>query len=106
MTLDTKEFIRRFLLHVLPSGFVRIRYYGFLCNRYRTQNLELCRKLLNVSENENCKVYQALDWKERYEIVTGKPVDRCPLCDKGQLITIQHIQPSRFCENVAFLFIV
>ncbi len=99
MILDTEEFMRRFLLHALPSGFVRIRYYGFLCNRYRTHNLELCRKLLDVSENENCKVYQPLYWKERYEIVTGKSVDRCPLCGKGQLITIQHIRPIIVCHK-------
>ena len=40
MTLEAEEFIRRFLLHVLPEGFQRIRYYGFLANRYREQKLE------------------------------------------------------------------
>ena len=46
MTLDGLEFLRRFLLHVLPTGFVRIRYYGLLANRHRAQNLERCRALL------------------------------------------------------------
>src|SRR6202165_2060882 len=50
MTLDALEFIRRFLLHVLPSGLVRIRQFGFLANRFRTRNLQLCRDLLAVCQ--------------------------------------------------------
>ena len=50
MTLDALEFIRRFLLHVLPSGLVRIRQFGFLANRFRTSNLRLCRELLAVCQ--------------------------------------------------------
>jgi hypothetical protein len=50
MTLASNEFIRRFLLHVLPEGFQRIRYYGFLANRYREQKLGRCRELLAVPE--------------------------------------------------------
>src|ERR1039458_2529992 len=48
MTLSADEFIRRFLLHVLPNGFQRIRYYGFLGNRYRQQKLAQCRRLLGM----------------------------------------------------------
>ena len=50
MTLDAVEFMRRFLLHVLPSGLVRIRQFGFLANRFRTRNLQLCRDLLAVRQ--------------------------------------------------------
>ena len=46
MCLDDQEFIRRFLLHVLPDGFQRIRHYGFLANRHRAAKLALCRQLL------------------------------------------------------------
>ena len=49
LTLHTPEFIRRFLLHTLPRGFVRIRYYGFLANRQRNERLEHCRRLLGVT---------------------------------------------------------
>src|SRR5215470_15671968 len=49
MTLLAEEFIRRFLLHVLPSGFVKVRHFGFLANRGRRDNLRLCRQLLAVS---------------------------------------------------------
>jgi hypothetical protein len=48
MTLDAVEFMRRFLLHVLPRGFVRIRQFGFLANRVRKEKLALCRSLLNA----------------------------------------------------------
>jgi putative transposase len=50
MTVSADEFLRRFLLHVLPGGFTRIRYFGFLANRCRAVSLELCRKLLGQSE--------------------------------------------------------
>jgi hypothetical protein len=46
MTLHAIEFLRRFFLHVLPNGFVRIRHFGFLANRFRTDRLPLCRQLL------------------------------------------------------------
>ena len=52
MTLEAEEFIRRFLLHVLPEGFQRIRYYGFLANRYREQKLAHCRELLDMPAPE------------------------------------------------------
>jgi putative transposase len=49
MTLPVEEFMRRFLLHVLPEGFVPIRYYGLLANRSRERNLARCRELLAAS---------------------------------------------------------
>jgi len=49
MTLDATEFLRRFFLHVQPKGFVRIRHFGFLANRFRTNRLALCRQLLPAS---------------------------------------------------------
>src|ERR1700738_5081530 len=49
MTLDGAEFIRRFLIHVLPDGFHRIRYYGFLANCHRARKLERCRELIGMA---------------------------------------------------------
>jgi ribosomal protein S14 len=49
MTLEVDEFLRRFLLHVLPASFVRIRYFGLLANRHRTRLLNLCRSHLRTS---------------------------------------------------------
>jgi hypothetical protein len=80
MTLDAVEFMRRFLLHVLPSGMVRIRQFGFLANRVRTQKLELCRTLLAV-----CEPAQSLD--------SNSPdlphTNACPVCKTGLLIVIE-----------------
>ena len=94
MTLEAEEFIRRFLLHVLPSGFMRIRYFGFLSNRHRTEKLKRCRKLLHV--HQTAVKSTIVDWKERYESLTGKPVDLCPFCHKGHLIPIRNLSPLRF----------
>jgi hypothetical protein len=52
MTLPVDEFIRRFLIHTLPPGFPRIRHFGFLANRHRSQKLALCRQLLTMAVAE------------------------------------------------------
>ena len=49
MTLDAVEFVRRFLMHVLPTGFVRVRHYGLLANRHRQEKLARCRELLGMA---------------------------------------------------------
>ena len=94
MALAAEEFIRRFLLHVLPSGFMRIRYFGFLSNRHRRQKLKLCRKLLHV--HQTSVKSDLIDWKKRYELLTGKKVDLCPFCHKGHLVLSQNLLPLRF----------
>jgi hypothetical protein len=85
MTLSADEFIRRFLLHVLPDGFHRIRYYGFLGNRYRQEKLERCRQLLGmaVPATEAPK-----DYRDQYEELTGISLRLCPVCRRGQMIRI------------------
>jgi hypothetical protein len=90
MTLSAEEFIRRFLLHVLPSGFHRIRYYGFLGNRYRKQKLEHCRQLLGMTAtNPNSSQPQPdEDYRERYEKLTGHSLRECPVCHRGRMITV------------------
>jgi len=84
MTLDAVEFLRRFLLHVLPDGFVRIRHYGLLANPKRQFHLAVCRQVLNVSSS-NCLQQ---NWRERYESVTGRLLDICPRCHQGRMIRI------------------
>jgi len=85
MPLSADEFIRRFLLHVLPDGFHRIRYYGFLGNRYRQEKLERCRQLLGmaVPATEPPK-----DYRDQYEELTGISLRLCPVCHRGQMIRI------------------
>ena len=89
MTLSADEFIRRFLLHVLPTGFHRIRYYGFLGNRYRKEKLEHCRQLLGMTPpNENSSQPQE-DYRDRYARLTGRSLRECPVCHRGRMTTVK-----------------
>jgi hypothetical protein len=91
VTLAADEFIRRFLLHVLPSGFHRIRYYGFLGNRHRKEKLEHCRHLLHMAPPHESSSIPATpeDYRDRYERLTGHSLRECPICHGGRMITIQ-----------------
>jgi len=93
MTLDAQEFIRRFLLHVLPHGFVRIRHYGFLANPRREQNLSLCRQLLGVAQINTAESLTE-DWGRRYERLSGKSINLCPACRQGRMVVVEILQAS------------
>jgi hypothetical protein len=90
MTLTVDEFIRRFLLHILPSGFHRIRYYGFLGNRHRKEKLERCRQLLGMAPPKESSAEPATpeDYRDRYERLTGRSLRECPVCHRGRMITV------------------
>jgi hypothetical protein len=94
MTLEAEEFIRRFLLHVLPEGFQRIRYYGFLANRYREQKLARCRELLDMPAPEPPPLQGSKDYRERYEELTGCSLSECPVCHQGRMLVIEIFRPS------------
>jgi hypothetical protein len=82
MTLDAVEFIRRFLLHILPAGFVRIRQFGFLANRARREKLALCRALLGApSAPPRCQLTDVRDRKTDEKL--------CPVCRTGHRILIR-----------------
>ena len=85
MTLDADEFIRRFLLHVLPDGFHRIRHYGYLANGERVAKLARCRRLLAAPEP--APPARAADYRERYQQLTGRSLDLCPCCG-GRMVEI------------------
>jgi hypothetical protein len=98
MTLNAVEFMRRFLLHVLPRGFVRIRQYGFLANRIRKKKLALCRSLLNtpspvippgtpVASDEDSKAPDP----ESY---------RCPICKLGRFVLAEVIPPDTIAHRM------
>jgi len=91
MTLSAAEFIRRFLLHVLPDGFQRIRYYGFLSNRYRQQKLAQCRQLLGMPAPAETpgQAQPAPDYRDRYEQLTGSSLRECPLCHQGRMMLLE-----------------
>ena len=91
MTLDAQEFIRRFLLHVLPDGFMRIRHFGFLANRSKKHLLPQCRKLLGLSPAlpEIPKRSAQVLLRE----LTGFDLSRCPSCKLGTMIIIGELPP-------------
>jgi hypothetical protein len=97
MTLPAEEFIRRFLLHVLPSGFHRIRYFGLMGSRYRQKNLEKCRRLLNMSPpgspEEPLQTTAPTDYRDHYEALTGTSLRECPVCHKGHMVLLKVILP-------------
>ena len=99
MTLSAHEFIRRFLLHVLPDGFQRIRYYGFLGNRYRKEKLEQCRRLLGtLPPAEQAGAFPTeKDYRDRYEELTGQSLHQCPQCRQGRMLLIE-ILPRSPCR--------
>lgn len=86
LRLHAKEFMRRFLLHVLPRKFVRMRHYGFLSSRNKTKTLNRCRMLLNLRKIEKTK---KVEWKELLENLTGIRVDQCSSCKLGTMQIIE-----------------
>jgi Putative transposase/Transposase zinc-binding domain len=95
MTLATDEFIRRFLLHVLPEGFQRIRYYGFLANRHREQKLARCRQLLAMPQPEATDKAAVQDYRDQYQKLTGASLTECPACQGGHLVIIEVLKPVK-----------
>lgn len=85
MALQAHEFIRRFLLHVLPSGFMRVRHFGFLANRSRKQKLDRCRALLDLVQPSPAGKKSA---RQLLLEVTGFDLARCPACRVGTLVTL------------------
>ncbi|TAN71948.1 MAG: IS91 family transposase [Magnetospirillum sp.] len=80
MGLEAGEFIRRFLLHVLPDGFHRIRHYGFLANGHRAARLETCRRLLAVPPLPTAQPEEPDDYRSHLFRLTGHDLRRCPCC--------------------------
>jgi len=100
MTLDAAEFLRRFLLHVLPRGFVRIRHYGFLSNRRRRASVALCRRLVSQIEGqgpseEPTEPDREETWQEILLRLTGIDVTICPRCGEGRMVECEVLLPRR-----------
>lgn len=82
VTITAVKFIRRFLLHSLPKGFVRIRHYGYLANRNRSENLNTIRRLMGLSAPPE-KEMASLE--EMMQKLTGIDITICPCCSKGKM---------------------
>ena len=83
MTLDAVEFIRRFLLHVLPKGFVRIRQYGLLANRCRNEDLAQCRKLLGGNDKDSGDLTDSI-----CALANDGQETTCPVCGEGTMVRV------------------
>ena len=91
ITLEAEEFIRRFLLHVLPEGFMRIRHFGFLANRSKKHALAQCRKLLGLNP-----ALPKIPNRSTHDLLlqlTGFDLTRCPCCQKGTMILVGDLPP-------------
>ena len=95
MTLPADEFIRRFLLHVLPSGFMGIRHFGFLANRSRQQKLDRCRKLLDLAAPAPPARKSA---RQLMLEVTGLDLALCPACHLGTLVIRTQLPAIDICS--------
>jgi len=95
MTLEAGEFIRRYLMHVLPLGFVRIRHFGWLANTHREQKLALCRKLLGVEPPEKQQEASAENADTSSAGLTGESLTICPACRQGHMVVIEIIYAMR-----------
>ncbi len=89
MTLDAEKFIRRFLLHVLPEGFVRVRHFGFLANRAKKQSLSRCRQLLGL--NPTLPEIPKKSPQDLMLELTGIDLTRCPRCKQGTMVIVAEL---------------
>ena len=97
LMLGTDEFIRRFLLHVLPNGFTKIRYYGFLAHANKKTCIELIRRLIGVTTEYAQK--QVENVQEMMLRLTGVDICCCPQCGKGKLVYLRPIAESAYNDT-------
>ncbi len=94
MTLSADEFLHRFLLHVLPAGFVRIRHFGFLANRGRTGKLARCRTLLGAEPPPAPVAPEPV--AVLLHRLTGVDIELCPVCRAGRLRIVAVFRPGQY----------
>jgi len=90
MTLDAVEFLRRFMLHILPHGFQRIRHFGLLANRVRQTKLAQCRTLLR----QQTGAPPAMPIDTKAPPVQDAPGMVCPACQRGRLSWVETLHPQ------------
>lgn len=94
MTIDAGEFIRRFLLHILPKGFMKIRYFGFLAHKNKKQAIPVLRKLINPDAKLPVKMKETI--QEMMLRLTGTDITGCPKCRRGKMTLIKKLpKPNR-----------
>ena len=93
MALKAVEFIRRFLLHVVPPGFVRIRHYGLMGNRVRAENLALCRTLLELEQGSSTVSAVPRSESPQTHSMNTMMRTRCPVCGQGHMMIVGTVEP-------------
>ena len=95
MTLDSVEFVRRFLMHVLPSGFVRVRHYGLLANRHRQEKLARCRELIGMAVTPQADTAPSEPDPVLPTVpeTTVTPTRVCPRCGAGRMVVVAEFPP-------------
>lgn len=101
MELDGQEFIRRFLLHVLPLKFVKIRHYGILSNRNKKTKLARCQEIFGIQKEKALTTAQT--WEELIFKIRGIDVRKCPVCSKGRMIRRELISPKAYSPPAYFI---
>lgn len=86
ITLEAHEFIRRFMQHILPSGFYKIRYFGFMALSQIRAKIDRCCELLDM--DEYISQLEGLSGIEVYRLISGRDPLYCPICKKGQMKSI------------------
>jgi hypothetical protein len=94
MSLDAFEFIRRFLLHILPDGFMKIRHFGILSNRTRKTKLTRCKRLLRVKSDRANESSKPESWRDLFMRLTGIDLTLCPACGKGKMVLRETLLPG------------
>lgn len=92
LTVTADEFIRRFLIHVLPSGFVKIRYFGFLAHANKKQCIPLLRNLIDPKAEQCEKLIETIE--EMMMRLVGVDISLCPECGQGKMIQIEVLTVS------------
>lgn len=99
MDLEAAEFIRRFLLHVVPDGFVRIRHAGLLANRTRKAKLDRCRSLLGQPPPPTETISESIEAVMLR--LTGIDIRRCPVCHRGRMLVVEILPPPKLLDHHA-----
>jgi len=104
MTLKADEFIRRFLLHVLPQRYVRIRHFGLLANRKRKDNIAACRKIISGAQAASKENTKQETWQVQLLRICGIDVTVCPVCQTGRMFRVALLNPLR-CNSPPVLLL-
>lgn len=97
MKVTAEEFIRRFLMHILPNKFVKIRHYGILSNRNRNLKLKKCKILTGSASFKINSSVEKLSVAELFLRLTGKDINQCPCCKTGKMLGKDRLIP-RICS--------